>query len=131
MSDYLNFSIQTRKDLANWCFRQLGAPLISIELRQEHIDDCINDAVEEYTEYAANEKKFFALNLKDYIRTAKVIICLGNVQAISNLYDYGVHGSSSTGINPFNFNFMLSNRTDLFHRHLMVEVPGLDGSIII
>lgn len=76
MSDYLNFSIQTRKDLANWCFRQLGAPLISIELRQEHIDDCINDAVEEYTEYAANEKKFFALNLKDYIRTVKAIICL-------------------------------------------------------
>jgi hypothetical protein len=23
MSDYLNFSIQTRKDLANWVFRQL------------------------------------------------------------------------------------------------------------
>jgi len=46
---------------------------VQIELRQEHIDDCINDAVEEYTEYAANEKKYFALNLKDYIRTAKDI----------------------------------------------------------
>lgn len=33
----------------------------------------------------------------------------GNVQSITNLYDYGVHGSSTTGINPFNFNFMLSN----------------------
>jgi hypothetical protein len=82
---------------------------VQIELRQEHIDDCINDAVEEYTEYAANEKKYFALNLKDYIRTAKDILCLGNVQSITNLYDYGVHGSSTTGINPFNFNFMLSN----------------------
>jgi len=55
----------------------------------------------------------------------------GNVQAISNLYDYGVHGSSSTGINPFNFNFMLSNRADLYHHHLMVEAQDLVGLIII
>lgn len=73
MSDYLNFSIQTRKDLADWCFRQLGAPFITIELRQEHIDDCINDAVEEYTEYATNEKKYFAINLKDYIARQRIL----------------------------------------------------------
>ena len=42
MSDYLNFSIQTKKDLANWVFRQLGYPLITIELTQDHINDCIN-----------------------------------------------------------------------------------------
>lgn len=73
MSDYLNFSIQTKKDLANWCFRQLGSPFITIELTQEHIDDCINDAVEEYTEYAANEKKYFAINLKDYISGKRLL----------------------------------------------------------
>ena len=67
MSDYLNFSIQTKKDLANWCFRQLGYPLVTIELTEDHINDCINDAVEEYTEYAATEKKWFAISLKDYI----------------------------------------------------------------
>lgn len=94
MSDYLNFSIQTRKDLANWCFRQLGHPFVTIELRQEHIDDCINDAVEEYTEYAANEKKYFALNLKDYIG-GKGYYMPGNVKSITNLYDYGVHGNTS------------------------------------
>ena len=95
MSDYLNFSIQTRKDLANWCFRQLGYPFITIQLRQEHIDDCINDAVEEYTEYAANEKGFYAVNLKDYI-SGKGVYLPSIVQSVTNLYDYGVHGSSSS-----------------------------------
>lgn len=108
MSDYLNFSIQTRKDLGNWIMRQLGYPFVTVELRQEHIDDCINDAVEEYTEYAATEKQYFAINLKDYIG-GKGYYMPSNVQSVTNLYDYGVHGSTTTGINPFNFNFMLSN----------------------
>jgi hypothetical protein len=108
MSDFLNFSIQTKKDLGNWVMRQLGYPFVTVELRQEHIDDCINDAVEEYTEYASNEKKFFAINLKDYI-AGKGYYMPREVRAITNIYDYGVHGSTSTAINPFSFNFMLSN----------------------
>jgi hypothetical protein len=50
--------------------------------------------VEEYTEYAANEKKFFAINLKDYIQ-GKGYYMPGEVKSITNVYDYGVHGNTS------------------------------------
>ena len=109
MSDYLNFSIQTKKDFKNWIFRQLGYPFINPEIRDENLEDCINDAVEEYTEYAAQDQKYFALNVKDYIG-GKGYYMPGEVQAVTNLYDYGVHGTTSTGINPFSFNFMMVNR---------------------
>jgi hypothetical protein len=108
MSDYLNFSIQTKTDLKNWILRQMGYPLITVELRDEHLEDCINDAVEEYTEYAAQEQKYYALNLRDYV-CGKGYYLPGEVQAVTNLYDYGVHGTSSNGINPFSFNFMMVN----------------------
>jgi hypothetical protein len=29
MSNFLNYSIQSRKDLQNWIFRQLGYPMVN------------------------------------------------------------------------------------------------------
>ena len=42
MSDYLNFSIQTKKDFKNWIFRQLGYPFVSPEIRDENLEDYIS-----------------------------------------------------------------------------------------
>lgn len=72
MSDFLSFSIQTKTEFKNWICRQLGYPTLTPELTDEQLDDCINDAMEEYTEYAAQDKKFFALNLKDYISRKRI-----------------------------------------------------------
>lgn len=108
MSNFLDFSIQTRKEFKNWIFRQLGYPIIQPEIRDENLDDCINDALEEYTEYASQDQKFFAINLRDYIG-GKGYYMPGDVAAITNVWDYGVHNSTSNGINPFSFSFMMVN----------------------
>lgn len=108
MSDFLNFSIQTRTDFKNWIFRQLGYPTITPELTEDQIDDQINDALEEYTEYAAQDKKFFALNLKDYI-PGKGYMMPNEVMSITNLYDQGVNGNTQGGINPFSLQYMAMN----------------------
>lgn len=67
MSDYLNFSVQTRDDLCRWIERSLGAPLITVELTKDHLEDCINEAVEEYTKYVQQERSYLTLNLETYI----------------------------------------------------------------
>ena len=108
MSNFLDFSIQTKTDFKNWILRQLGYPLVTPEIRDQNLDDCINDALEQFTEYAAQDQQCYAINLKDYIMD-KGYIMPSNVQAIVQLYDYGVHGSSTNGINPFAFNYMMVN----------------------
>ena len=108
MSDFLNPSIQTRTEFKNWIMRQLGYPTITPELTEEQLDDCINDALEEFTEYAAQDERFFALNLKDYI-SGKGYIMPSEVVAIKELYDQGVQGNTQGGINPFSLNYMAMN----------------------
>ncbi len=108
MSDFLNFSIQTRTDFKNWILRQLGYPFVIPEVREEHLDDFINESVEEWGEYAINEQDFLAINLRDY-EAGKGIILPSNVLSVINLYDYGVHNGISNGINPFSFNYMMVN----------------------
>lgn len=68
----------------------------------------INNAMQQFTEYAVNEQGVYAFNLKDYI-SGKGYYMPQDVAAIINLYDYGVHNSSSQAINPFSFGFMMVN----------------------
>ena len=66
MSNYLNFSVQTRDDLCNWMARSLGWPLLQVELTKEHFEDCIDEAMEEYTKFVAEEREYLALDLEQY-----------------------------------------------------------------
>jgi hypothetical protein len=43
--------ITNRTELAEYMKRQLGAPVITINVAPEQIEDCINDAIQYYTEY--------------------------------------------------------------------------------
>ena len=72
MSDYLSYSIETRTEFRNWILRQFGYPTITPELTEEQIDDCINQALEEYTEYCTGITEYYALNLKDYIPEKRI-----------------------------------------------------------
>ena len=108
MSNFLNYSIQSKKDLKNWIFRQLGYPLVTPWIRNQHLEDFINDSLQEFTQYAYQDPAVFAFNLNDYI-AGKGYKMPNNILAVTNLYDYGVHNSSSNAINPFSFGFMMVN----------------------
>lgn len=109
MSDYLNFSIQTRKEFRDWIFRKLGYPIITPELTSDMLDDCINDALEEFTEIGAQDQKYYGLNLKDYIG-GKGYIMPTDVVSVTNLYDQGISGNGGgTGVNPFSLQYMMAN----------------------
>lgn len=133
MSDFLTFSIQTRTDFRDWIMRQLGYPTIVPELTEEQLDDCINQAVEEFTEYASQDTEYLALNLKDYV-SEKGYVMPSNVAAITELYDQGISSSAGGGINPFSISYMsrslgyipspfstLGNRTGWLDYHLALS----------
>ena len=108
MADYLNTGLETKTQFKNWIMRQLGYPTLTPELTEDQLDDCINDALTEFTEYAAQDKRFFAINLKDYI-SGKGYFMPTEVAAVTELWDQGVQGNTANGINPFSLNYMAMN----------------------
>lgn len=66
MSDYLNFSLTSRDQVADWVVKKLGYPLVQVEITSDQIDICLNDAVEEFTEYVLQETNYLSLNLSGY-----------------------------------------------------------------
>lgn len=63
---YINQKIRTRQQLKDWMSRQLGYPLISVELTDEQLDDCIDNATLIWTKYAALRQRYISLDLSQY-----------------------------------------------------------------
>lgn len=72
-------NIQTKEGFKDWIYRKLGYPLVSVELTDEHLNDAIDDALVEFTEYAYQVRKFYAIDLKDYIEGKGVELPIGVV----------------------------------------------------
>lgn len=72
---------------------QFGYPLIQVELTDDQILSCINDAVEVYTEYVTYDESYFAVALTDYVEDEGVTLP-SNVLGVFALEDEGVVGGS-------------------------------------
>lgn len=70
-------NIRTRENFKDWIYRKLGWPLVSIELTDEMLDDCINDSILELSEYAYQNRKFYAFKLEDYKRDVGIELPIG------------------------------------------------------
>lgn len=104
MSTYLNYSIDTREEFKQWILRKLGAPLITIELTDEQLDDCINDSVETYTKYCLQDEDYYAFQLSGYTETSGFLMPSNvlNVFSLDDDYNY----NNTNGINTL---FSISN----------------------
>jgi hypothetical protein len=99
MSNYLNFSVTTQDELCNWILRSLGHPLVQVELHEDHLRDAMNDAIEEFTKFMPQDRKYLALNLEDYDEDNGFVLS-ELVTGIFAIEDGFLNGaSSSTGIN--------------------------------
>lgn len=63
---YINQRIRTREDLKAWVIRQLGSPLITVELTSEQLEDAIDNATILWTKYATMNIRYLTLNLAEY-----------------------------------------------------------------
>ena len=63
----LNPQVVTYEDLSIRVQRQLGAPLINLELTDEQMYDCITDAIEYFTKWAGYTEEYLIFDSKLYV----------------------------------------------------------------
>ena len=66
--------IKTKDGFKSWILRKLGSPLISVELTDDQLTDCIDDSISEYIEYASNDTQFYAICFKDYVENVGITL---------------------------------------------------------
>ena len=66
MATYASFQIQNYDDMVEWIKAQFGYPLIQVELTDDMIKKCIDDAVEVYTEYVTYDEEYYAADISLY-----------------------------------------------------------------
>lgn len=95
MATYASFQIQNYDQMVEWIKIQFGYPLIQVELTDEQILSCINDAVEVYTEFITYDELYYAAPLADYVEGEGVTLP-SNVLGVFSIEDEGVGGSVNT-----------------------------------
>ncbi|HPM74224.1 MAG TPA: hypothetical protein PLA71_00715 [Saccharofermentans sp.] len=96
MSTYLDFGVKTRDNLKRWILHMLGAPLIRVELTEDQVDFCIDNAIELFSKYADMGSDHYAIDLEEYVEGVGVQLP-SNVVAVHALEENDV--SMGKGIN--------------------------------
>lgn len=95
MATYASFQIQDYDTMVEWIKTQFGYPLIQVELTDDMIRKCINDAVEVYTEYVTYDEQYLGLDLSTYQEDTGIQLP-SNVCGIFSLHDEGTGGNVNT-----------------------------------
>lgn len=95
MATYASFQIQDYATMVEWIKKQFGYPLIQVELTDEMIESCINDAVEVFTEYITYDEKYLGIDLSNYVEGTGVKLP-DEVIGLFALHDDGVGGNVNT-----------------------------------
>lgn len=69
---YINQKIKSRSDLTLWVLRQLGHPLVTVELTTDQLNDAIDNATLLWTKYATMPVKYITLNLEQYPQASEL-----------------------------------------------------------
>lgn len=95
MGTYIDFSTKSVAELKNWILKQLGHPLITVELTDDQIEMAIDDAIEFYTEYADMQDNYVMLDLANYKENIGLSLSGYNVKSIFTL-DENMTGGINT-----------------------------------
>ena len=86
MSNYLDFSVKTRDDIKSWILRQLGHPLVTVELAEDHLEDVVNESVETFTKYCSQDIDYVAVNISGYMSPSGILMP-SNITGIFSMND--------------------------------------------
>lgn len=81
--------VRTKEDLSDWVRRQLGEPVVDVILDASQMDDCIDEAIEYFTEHAGahgNEEQYMAI-----IQTQRIDE-LGGMPTTAEMVTASAHG---------------------------------------
>ena len=110
---YINQSTTTLSGLQSWILKQLGDPLITVELTDDQLTTSINDAIEFYTEYAEMGDNYVMLPLSGYTQGTGMSLSAYNAKSVFALeeeLDGGINTlfsienqMANQGILPFHY----------------------------
>lgn len=90
--------LTNRRDFINYCLRQLGAPVIDINVAEEQVDDRIDDALQKFWEFHADglEKQFLIYLLTEEDIDTKSIPIADNITSILRILPTNTTASSES-----------------------------------
>ena len=65
-SSFVDPAVKSLKQLKDWILISLGYPLVTVELTDEQLNYCIQNALELYTKYAYFEPKYLTVDMSRY-----------------------------------------------------------------
>lgn len=84
-STYLNPGIKTLKQLKDWALIRLGYPILTVELTDEQLNCCVQDAMSVYSKYAQFPNKYLNVNLKFYEHGRGIDLTEFNIQSVKDI----------------------------------------------
>lgn len=100
-------AIRTKNDLIDYIYRQLGSPVIDVEVTSDQLEDIIDTVIRQYSEYAIDgqEEKLFVIPLDSDINTYVLdehIFSIKNARVSSNYSPFMIPGGYVLN-NTYNF----------------------------
>ena len=78
-STFLHPAIKGKRDLIDWVLTMLGYPLVTVELRENHFDAAIQNALYTYTKYANFPHKYMLKSSRQYVPKLGIDLSKENV----------------------------------------------------
>ena len=78
-STFLHPAIKAKRELIDWVLTMLGYPLLTVELRDNHFDAAIQNALYTYTKYANFPRKYMLKSSNQYIPGVGIDLSKENV----------------------------------------------------
>lgn len=87
-STFLHPAIKSKRELIDWVMSMMGYPLVTIELRENHYNTAIQNALMMYTKYATFPKKYMLKSSRDYVPAVGIDLSKENVVQVHDV-QYG------------------------------------------
>lgn len=102
-STFLHPAIKSKHELIDWVMTMMGYPLVTIELRENHYDAAIQNALMLYTKYATFPKKYMLKSSRDYVPGVGIDLSRENVVQVHEV-QYGFDFSGWGVVLPWMIN---------------------------
>lgn len=96
----------TRKELKNWCLRQLGFPVIQINVDDDQVEDCIDAAIQYFQDYHqdATERWYLKHPITQENKDNGWIPITDNIIGVTRIFPIG---STNAKMNMFDLRYQL------------------------
>lgn len=85
-SSFIDPAVKNLVQLKDWILTMLGYPLITVELNDNQLNICIQNALEKYTKYAfLGADKYLVINLNAYEKGKGINLKKFNIQSVKDI----------------------------------------------